>query len=333
MTPQARTGTPQATAPGARGATMRARPPHRRSAALRAIAFLAIAAVAAATAGLLFTRWIERRTAAARTPTAKVVVAAVDLPLATALRRESLAAVDWPLASRPEGTASDPVELVGRVVITPIMKGEAILRAKLASGESGSGLAAILPAGMRAAAVRVDDVVGVAGFLHPGDRVDVIVTMKPSEGSGVSPISKIVLQDVRVLAVGKEIATKGKDLDRSIPATVATLMVSSEQSEKLALAAAKGQLLLTLRSSIDTEAVTTPGITPPVLLSGAAVAAPRPVLPAPPPPKRRAAVPVVARGRAAVPDVRPAPAPAKDHVEILRGDLFEKRDFDSGRQP
>jgi pilus assembly protein CpaB len=330
MTPPVRTRTSPATVPGTRGAVVRVRPLPRRSAALRAIAFLAIASIAAVAAGFLFTRWIERRTAAARTPTAKVVVAAVDLPLATALRRESLAAVDWPLASRPEGTASDPGELVGRVVVTPIVKGEAILRAKLASRESGSGLAAILPAGMRAAAVRVDDVVGVAGFLHPGDRVDVIVTMKPAEGSGVPPVSKIVLQDVRVLAVGKEIATKGKDLDRSIPATVATLMVTSEQSEKLALAAAKGQLLLTLRSSIDNEAVVTAGVTPPVLLSGAAGVAPR--LAAPPArPPRRAVVPVAARGRAAAPDVRPAPA--KDHVEILRGDLFEKRDFETGREP
>jgi pilus assembly protein CpaB len=210
----------------------------------------------------------------------------VDLPLAAELRKASLTAVDWPLASLPEGAASDPGALVGRVVVTPILKGEAILSAKLASRESGSGLAAILPIGMRAAAVRVDDVVGVAGFLHPGDRVDVIVTMKPAEGPGVPPVSKIVLQDVRVLAVGKEIAAKGKELQRSIPATVATLMVTSEQSEKLALAAAKGQLLLTLRSS-TTEPVTTAGVTPPVLLSGTASLAPRP----PPPPPRRAAVP------------------------------------------
>ncbi len=332
MTTQARTAMPSVAIPATRGAA-RVRPPPRRSAAARAVAFLAIAAVAAVASGILFTRWIERRNAAARTPTAKVVVAAVDLPLATALRRESLAAVDWPLASMPEGTAADPAQLVGRIVVAPILKGEAVLKAKLASRDAGSGLAAILPPGMRAAAVRVDDVVGVAGFLHPGDRVDVIVTMKPSEGAGVPPVSKIVLQDVRVLAVGKEIATKGKELDRSIPATVATLMVTGEDSEKLALAAAKGQILLTLRSSIDTEAVATSGVTPPVLLSGTAVVAPRAAAPPPRPPPRRSAVPVVARGRAVAPDVRPVQAPPRDHVEILRGDLFEKRDFETGRQP
>ena len=204
-----------------------ARPlPGKHRAGVRAGLFLVVAVVAALVAALLFTQYVERRTAEVRVPTAKVVVAALDLPLATTLRPESLAVVDWPLSSRPEGTTADPASVTGRVALAPMFKGEPILAGKLASGEIGSGLSAILPAGMRAAAVRVDDVVGVAGFIHPGDRVDVIVTMKPTEGS-VPPVSKVILQGVRVLAVGKELATKGKSLDRSIPATVATLMVTS----------------------------------------------------------------------------------------------------------
>lgn len=312
-----------------------ARPqPAKRRAGVRAGLFLVVAVVAALIAALLFTRYVERRTAEVRVPTAKVVVAALDLPLATTLRPESLAVVDWPLSSRPEGTTADPASVTGRVALAPMFKGEPILAGKLASGEIGSGLSAILPAGMRAAAVRVDDVVGVAGFIHPGDRVDVIVTMKPTEGS-VPPMSKVILQGVRVLAVGKELATKGKSLDRSIPATVATLMVTAEDSERLALAAAKGQILLTLRSSVDLEPVATSGMTPPVLLLAKSLDPPAPTAPAPPPTRRAAPV---ARARPAQLEVRPAglaaPAPPqRDAVEILRGDLFEKRDFEKERKP
>jgi pilus assembly protein CpaB len=308
------------------GGLRRAAERPRRRSGLRAAIFLAFALVAAVATALVLTRYLEARTAAARVPTEKVVVAALDVPLATALRAEALKVVDWPAAARPERAASDPASLVGRVAITPILKGEPILEAKLASSEAGSGLAALLPEGMRAVAVRVDDVVGVAGFLHPSDNVDVIVTMKPRDDGESPTVSKIILQNIRVLAVGKEVTQAERSVEKTNPATVATLMVDSEQSEKLALASTKGKILLSLRSRLDLADVDSDGITPPVLLAGApAVATVAVVKPSPP---ARAA----GRSRRPEPKVVPvAPAVQPNQVvEVIRGDLFEKRDFQKG---
>lgn len=288
----------------------------------RAMIFLALALVAALGTAVALTRYLEARTAAVRVPTTKVVVAAFDLPLATALRAESLKVVDWPTASLPDRASSDPAKLVGRVAIAPIFKGEPVLEAKLASSEAGSGLAALLPAGMRAVAVRVDDVVGVAGFVHPGDHVDVIVTMKPLEGQS-APISKIILQGIRVLAVGKDVSQAAKG-DKAVNATVATLMVDSEQSEKLALASTKGQILLALRSRIDLEEIATAGVMPPELLAADDSVRAIPAKAATP------AAPAHPRPRFTTvrkPAVEHAPAVDKQTVEVIRGDMFEKRDF------
>jgi pilus assembly protein CpaB len=290
---------------------------------LRAVLFLAFAVVAALGTAVVLTRYLEARTAAVRVPTAKVVVAALDLPLAAAIRAESLKVVDWPTASLPERTTSDPTKLVGRVAVTEILKGEPVLESKLASSDAGNGLAALLPAGMRAVAVRVDDVVGVAGFLHPGDHVDVIVTMRPVEGGNAPTVSKIILQSIRVLAVGKEVNQASKS-DKPITATVATLMVDGEQSERLALASTKGQILLALRSRIDLEEIATRGVIPPELLAGVHVAIPLSV------PAKATAPATLARARTPArraPVVEPPRAQESQTVEVIRGDLFEKRDF------
>ncbi|MGI5862201.1 MAG: Flp pilus assembly protein CpaB [Myxococcales bacterium] len=292
-----------------------------RSSGVRAVVFLVLALFAAAGAGLLFRNYLERSSLGRAMPTEKVVVAALDIPLATTLRAEQLTTIDWPKASLPQGTASDPAKLVGRVVLAGLVKGEPLLEAKLASEKAGQGLAAVLPEEMRAVAVRVDDVVGVAGFIHPGDAVDVIVTMKASESSNVPPTSKVILQNVRVLAVGKELDHKNKK-QKAVPVTVATLMVSSPDSEKLALASTKGKILLALRNRIDASEVETPGIIPAVLLDGAPSepAEEKPQEPGKPRPRR-----VVARKPAVKPPVKPQPG--EHQVEILRGDRFETRQF------
>jgi pilus assembly protein CpaB len=282
----------------------------RRSRA-RALLFLAAAALAAVGAAVLLTRYMDARVAAVRVPTEKVVIAAVDLPVATPLKPGHLAVVDWPIASLPEGRASDPAALVGKVVSVAVAKGEPLLASKIAgAGASGaSALATVQPTGVRAGSVRVDDVVGVAGFIHPGDRVDVIVTMVPNEGTP-TPVSKVVLQNIKVLAVGKELESKHRDPQATVSATVATLMVSAAQSERLALAAVRGQLLLALRSAVDAEEVETPGVSPSSLYN----------LPS----RHEPLVKTVARAvkRPPAPATEPVPA-----VEIMRGDLFEKRNF------
>jgi pilus assembly protein CpaB len=289
---------------------------------IRALVFLVAAVVVALGTALLLTRYIETRIAAARVATEKVVVAAADISIATTLHGELLSTVDWPIASRPEGALRDRKDAEGRIVNVSLVKGEPILRSKLASGDAGrSALANLLPAGMRAMAVRVDDVVGVAGFVHPGDHVDVIVTMIADAAGRTTPTSKMILQNIKVMTVGRELEYRPRDPQKALPATVATLMVDSEQAERLALAASKGQIRLALRSSLDSDVVATAGVGPRQLLNApveepkSSVARESP--PAPPKTKKTVAVRKPAT---------PPPPPSKV-VEILRGDLFEKRDF------
>ncbi len=311
-----------ATGDGA-GALRRAAEHHGRRTGLRALAFLVVAAGAAVGVAYLLSRYMDARTAAARVPTVPVVVAALDMPEATELRPESLEVVQWPAASLPQGIVSDPAALNERVLASRVYKGEPVLTRHVASSEAGRGLAALLTAGMRAVAVRVDDVVGVAGFIHPGDSVDVIVTMQAGSGP---PMSKIVLQNIRVLAVGKQVERNDREMSKAMPATVATLMVNSDESEKLALAASKGQILLSLRSGLDKKLVATSGVLPPELLGGRS----NPPPPAPP-------APAPSHGPRKYARVNPVPVVSevrkeKDSVEILRGDLFERRDFERGNR-
>jgi pilus assembly protein CpaB len=284
---------------------------------VRAVVFLSVAVLAAVGAALLLTRYMDAKTAAMRVPTARVVVAAVDIPVASPIKPEWLTTVDWPAISRPDGSGEDPQQVVGKVAVVPLVKGEAVLVSKLAASGGRSGLAVLLPPGARGVAVRVDDVVGVAGFIHPGDRVDVIVTMDTRERDQ-GAASKIILQNVKVLAVGSDLEHRGKAVEKAVPVTVATLMVTPEESEVLALGATKGKLLLALRAAGDDEVAATPGIVPSALLASAVRPPPRPAeVPRAAPTKR----PQVAKA--------PGPAPAEKRVvEILRGDLFEKRDFE-----
>jgi pilus assembly protein CpaB len=221
----------------------------------RAIAFWGIAILAGLVAALLITRYLERRTVSVSTPTSKIVVAAMDLPLATHLRPEQLRMADWPVTAMPPGAIRDVKEAIDHILTSRVLEGEPLLPGKLAARDAGNGLAALIPSNMRAIAVRVDDVVGVAGFIHPDDRVDVIVTIHPTSksGAGDETISKVILQNVKVLAVGKELEVSDRNRNQANPATVATLLVNPEESEKLALSATEGRLMLTLRSWTDTR--------------------------------------------------------------------------------
>jgi pilus assembly protein CpaB len=290
--------------------------PRARRSGARLLGFVGVSVVAAIASALLLTRYMDTRTAQARLPTRPVVVAVGELPIGTQLRAANLAVAEWPAASLPDGTFQGVKDLEGKMVAARLYPREPVLAAKLAGG-TGSGLSALLPPGMRAAAVRVDDVVGVAGFIQPGDSVDVIATIR-AEGSGQAVTSsKVILQNVRVLAVGKELDGKSRP-DKVVQATVATLMIDPTQSERLALAAAQGKLLLTLRNDTDTEVVATHGTTALGLLNRQEPDA-KPASQARPAPR-------VAR-------VMPPPSrPAGEVVEILRGDVFERRKFE-GKAP
>jgi pilus assembly protein CpaB len=298
-----------------------------RRSGVRAAAFWGVAIVAGLGAALLITRYLERRTVTVSTPTAKIVVAAMDLPLATKLRAEQLRLADWPVSALPPGALRDVRDAVDHILTSRILDGEPVLPGKLAAKDAGNGLAALIPSNMRAIAVRVDDVVGVAGFIHPDDRVDVIVTIHPQKPADSEPTSKVILQNVKVLAVGKELEVSDRNRIQANPVTVATLLVNPEESEKLALSASEGRLLLTLRSWTDNQAVLTGGMNPTELLADSSTK-PREAVQVVNPVRRPARHEMPQQIAAAVPP--PPPTAAKrDTVEILRGDRFEERRFDA----
>lgn len=311
----------------------------------RAVLFWGVAAVAGLGAALLIARYLDHQTVTVAAPVAKIVVAAVDLPMATRLKADQLKTVDWPLSALPAGAIRDPKEVIDRVLTSHVVLGEPIRPAQLADKNAGNGLAALIPIHMRAMAVRVDDVVGVAGFIHPDDHVDVLVILRPPRPVNAEPTSKVILQNVKVLAVGKEIEIADQARREASPATVATLLVNPAQAEKLALASNEGRLILTLRSWTDTAAVATVGSNPSNLLAEAGAVMDGADLPAhvddggTPGTAGAPAKTATAAASAAAAAIRrrragmghPGAPAAKNHdtVEILRGDRFEERKFDA----
>ncbi|HEX6464351.1 MAG TPA: Flp pilus assembly protein CpaB [Vicinamibacterales bacterium] len=241
------------------------------------------------------------------TPTQPVVVASADLPLGTELKKEDVTVVNFPVGGAPEGAFSKPNDVIGRGVISSIVKNEPVLTAKLASKEAGAGLPPVIPDGMRAVSVRVNDVIGVAGYVLPGTRVDVVATASPTS-QPQDATSKVILSNVQVLTAGTRMeqdTEKGKPMQ----VTVVTLLVYPEQSERLALASTEGKIQLALRNPLDQSAPVTPGVRPAVLLGLATQKAPaRPVQSS-------------ASKKAPGPVTQAAPvAPALPTVEMIRGD-------------
>jgi pilus assembly protein CpaB len=298
-----------------------------RSSRGRAIIFTLVALVAGGSSAWLVTRYVSRHTTGdAQIVLKKVVVASVDIPVGTLLNAGMLKTVDWPSTTEPQGAFDGLPALEGRVASTALVAGEPIVERRLSAKGSGVGIASLIPANMRAMTVSVNDVVGVSGFIHPGDVVDVITTMQEPPAAGATGMpgyrSKIVLQNIRVLAVGKQLATASEKAE-SFPSV--TLLVSPPDAERLALASTQGKLQLTMRSQNDAEQTETTGVSPPELLGAA-----RPVPAATPPaPPVRAFVAVAAaparRGVAAVPNAA-SPAPATvEVVEVFHGDRVENK--------
>jgi len=314
----------------------------RRSGA-RAMLFWGVAAIAGLGAALLIARYLDQRTVTVSAPTVKIVVAAVDLPMATRIKADQLKLAEWPLSALPPGSIRDPKEVVDRVLVSHVVTGEPVRPAQLAAKDAGNGLAALIPKQQRAMAVRVDDVVGVAGFVHPDDHVDVIVTLRPALPANSEPTSKIILQNVKVLAVGKEIEVADQARRQASPATVATLLVTPQQAERLALASNEGRLILTLRSWVDEASVETDGSNPSTLLAeaGARMASTTAPTPEAEPDvdesaaagKKKRRMGPLQRARLLNAAAAPGVKKEKEVVEILRGDRFEERKFDQKGAP
>ena len=192
--------------------------------------------------------------AAETVSTEPVVVAARDMHLGEVIKTEDLQTVAWPAGTVPLGYAGNMAELVGRSLIAEINLNEPILATKLA--DTGlHGLVPLIPPGMRALSVRVDEVVGVAGFVTPQTRVDVILIMQPP-GENES-ISKVILQNVKALSAGQQIQKTPSG--EAIVVPVVTVLVDPEQAEKLALAASQGRIQMALRNTLDFDTIQTEG--------------------------------------------------------------------------
>lgn len=230
----------------------------------------------------------------AERPARPVVVAAVPITYGTVLRSEQLKVVSWP-ADTPEGSYGDLDTLVGRAILVEAVPEEPILESKLAPVNSQGGLPATIPRGKRAVSVRVNEMIGVAGFVLPRTRVDVLVSVNP-QGDKARAASKLILQNVEVLAAGQR--TERDEDGKPETVNVITLLVDPSEAEKLTLAGYEGDLQLALRNSLDLDSVKTAGAVLGTMVQGQ------------PAPK------VV---RAAAPSKPPKEEPAVQTVEVIRG--------------
>ena len=200
-------------------------------------------------------------------PTKPVVVAAADLEVGAEVARDDLRIIDWPANAVPSQAISDPATVIGRGLVMPMIENEPFLELKLASKEAGAGLSPAIPPGLRAVSVKVNEVIGVAGYVLPGTRVDVVATVSPTRQS-TDMTSKVILTNVQVLAAGTKIERDVKD--KPIPVSVVTLLVDPGQAERLTLASTEGKIQLALRNPLDKETPATPGIRPAALLGAPA---------------------------------------------------------------
>lgn len=285
----------------------------------RFVSVVLFAFVVSAGASLLLYRLVATRlTANAKPATTQVVMAARTLELGTLIRDSDIKLGEWTGPTPPHGALTKKEDVIGRGVIAAIYDGEPVLDTRLAIRGAGAGLAATIPSGMRAVAVRVNDVVGLAGFVVPGMRVDVLISGNPPTGPGATGTqTRTVLQNIEVLSAGQNIQ---KDAEgKPVQVQVVNLLVTPEQAETLSLANNETRIQLVLRNPLDTQEAKTPG-TAIVNLFGAkrppASDHPRPrivkaaVAPAPPPP------PVAA-----------APKPVPIMVEVIHGSKRSESKF------
>ena len=239
----------------------------------------------------------------AKAPTRPVVVAAVKLELGAEVRPDDVRVIRWPADAVPPGAIADPKDVVGRGLIEGVVESELMLEAKMAPREAGAGLPPAIPPGMRALSVRVNEVIGVAGYVLPGTHVDVVVTISPGNAGDMT--SKIVLTNVLVLAAGTKIE-RDVENDKPISVTVVTLLVNPAEAERLTLASTEGRIQLALRNPLDKAAPPTRGIRAAPLVGYAASSGP---------------ARVVARSAPGPPPVPLPPLPPPPlTIEIIRGD-------------
>jgi pilus assembly protein CpaB len=245
---------------------------------LRPFMLIGIALIAAIGSSTFVYRWLTAKAAQATasapaeivvqdTHLEPIVVAEGELQWGTPITEEMVALVPYPVDSLPEGHFKSLEDVVGRVLTVQVRRNEPVLDSKLSpEDQTTGGVAAVMDMDMRAMALRVDDEIGVAGFVKPGDRVDVLVAMKGQGDERNDATAKLVLGFRRVLAIGTEMVRVGKE-DEPRPVRVITLEVTPEEGEKLALAATQGKFRLALRHPLNDATTLTRGATVDSLLA------------------------------------------------------------------
>jgi pilus assembly protein CpaB len=223
---------------------------------LKAITLMVLAVLAGLGAAVFAASWVAER---GNIASSKVVVAAMDIELGSKITPQMLTSVDWPTGSIPQGAYTDLKQLQDRVVRTSVGRGEALLERKLMPVGAQGGLSAVIAEGKRAMTVRVNDVIGVAGFALPGNYVDVMLNAQQerSKGETAIPVSLTVLENVLVLAIAQEAS---RDDTKPKVVSAVTLELSLADAEKLDLARSVGTLSLVLRNQLDKSKVATTGI-------------------------------------------------------------------------
>jgi pilus assembly protein CpaB len=245
-----------------------------------------------------------------------IVVAAKDLNIGATVAASDLRLEAWPSNKIPEGIHTELDELVGRVPISKILSNEPIVDRRLADKGSGYGLAPKVPPGMRAMSVRVNDVIGVSGFVLPEARVDVLVTGTPRGYEKDGRMTKTILSNVRVISAGENLEPDASGRPQRV--AVVTLLITPEQAELLTLASAQGKLQLILRNSRDDALATTEGVREPEIFMAK-------VMRDPPRPRARPRPRPVRIVRA------PPPPPPTVELEVIRGNRRSVQSFGAAK--
>ncbi len=228
--------------------------------------YIVLSVVVGLVAVIAIHRGLSLRNNGAAEASTQVLVAEADITSGTALSARLVKPVTFPQRLVPPQAIQSVDQVNGRVLAMPLSRGEPVLLTKLAPEGTAAGLGGLLQETMRAFTVKVDDVSGVAGFINPGDRVDVLVSL-PVLNSRGEQLSKVILQDLKVLTAGQVWQPNAKNEPKSI--NTVTLEVSPEQSEVLNLATTQGKIRLTLRSRVNKEIKETPGVITSYLVNGA----------------------------------------------------------------
>ncbi len=269
----------------------------------RALIMLGISIVVAAIAVYFASHWLARQGDIA---TAKVVVAKIEISPGTPVSPEVVSVADWPRMSVPKGAFGDVAMLKDRVISTGLAAGEPVLESKLAPVGSKGGLSAVITPGKRALTVKVNEIIGVAGFALPGNYVDIMVNTQDERGN---PISKIVLEKILVLAVAQEAE---RDPTKPKVVNAVTMELTPEEAEKLDLARSIGSLSLVLRNQLDSQALASEGARRGDLLTSQGIAAP-------PATAGAAAQPKVVVKRVYVRPKTSAPKKETEKIEVIKG--------------